>query len=77
MYTIYTKSNCAQCVTAKTLLKSEGIEFEEKNVEEDLEALQYLSQMGLRSMPQVLKNGSLIPNGLQGLQRLWREDKLK
>ena len=75
-YTIFTKNACAQCVTAKNLLKSEGIEFSEKNVDEDQEALQQLLQMGLRSMPQIMKNNSLIPNGLQGLQRLWREGNL-
>lgn len=75
-YVIYTKDNCSQCVTAKNLLKSEGIEFEEKNVDADQEALQHILNMGLRSMPQITKNNSLIPNGLQGLQRLWREGKL-
>lgn len=76
LYTIFTKSDCPNCVQAKALLKSEDIEFIEKNVEEDAEALTYLSQMGLRSLPQILKGNSLVSNGLQGLQRLWREGNL-
>lgn len=76
LYTIFTKSDCPNCVQAKALLNSEGAEYSEKNVEEDSEALAYLSQMGLRSLPQILKGNSLIPNGLQGLQRLWREGNL-
>lgn len=76
LYTIFTKSDCPNCVQAKALLKSEDIEFIEKNVEEDAEALTYLSQTGLRSLPQILKGNSLVPNGLQGLQRLWREGNL-
>ena len=77
MFIVYTKNNCQQCTVAKSLLKSEDIYFEEKNIEEDMDAMQYISQTGVRSMPQISKNGSLIPNGLAGLQRMWREGSLK
>lgn len=77
MITLFTKSGCPDCVKAKALLESEGIDYEIKDVETDFEAMQQLSNMGLRSLPQVFKNGSLVANGYQGLLRLWREDNLK
>jgi glutaredoxin len=77
MITLFTKTNCSDCNKAKALLESEEIAFDTRNVEEDFEAMQQLSNMGLRSLPQVFKNGSLVPSGYQGLLRLWREDNLK
>ena len=77
MIVLYTKEKCPNCVLAKTLLEEEQIDYEVKDVETDFEAMQQLSNMGLRSLPQVFKNGSLVANGYQGLLRLWREDNLK
>lgn len=77
MIVLFTKNGCPNCVLAKTLLDEEGVEYETRNIEEDQEALQQLSNMGLRSLPQVFKDNSLVPNGYKGLLRLWREDKLK
>ena len=77
MITLFTKSGCPNCVLAKTLLDEEGVDYEVKDVETDFEAMQQLSNMGLRSLPQVFKNGSLVANGYNGLLRLWREDNLK
>lgn len=77
MIVLYTKEKCPNCALAKTLLEEEGIDYEVKDVETDFEAMQQLSNMGLRSLPQVFKNGSLVSNGYQGLLRLWREDSLK
>jgi len=77
MITIYTKSGCPNCEYAKTLLDNEGVDYETKNIEEDFEALTFLSNQGLRTLPQVYKNNHLIPNGYQGLLRLKREGTLK
>ncbi len=77
MITLFTKSGCPNCVLAKTLLEDAGVEYETKDVDTDFEAMQQLANMGLRSLPQVFKNGSLVANGYQGLLRLWREDALK
>ena len=76
MITVFSKKACPQCVLAKTLLDEENIEYEVKDIEEDFEAQQYLANLGLRSLPQILQNGSLVPNGYQGLLRLWREGNL-
>ena len=77
MITLFSKEACPDCIKAKALLESECIDYEVKDVETDFEAMQQLSNMGLRSLPQVFKNGSLVSNGYQGLLRLWREDNLK
>lgn len=77
MIVLFTKNGCPNCVLAKTLLDEEEIEYQTRNIEEDLEALQELTSYGLRSLPQVFKDNSLVPNGYQGLLRLWREGKLK
>jgi glutaredoxin-like protein NrdH len=77
MITLFTKNGCPNCVLAKTLLDEEQVAYETKNIEEDFDAMQKLSNMGLRSLPQVFKDGSLVPNGYQGLLRLWREGSLK
>lgn len=77
MITLFTKNGCPNCVLAKTLLDEEQVAYETKNIEEDFDAMQKLSNMGLRSLPQVFKDGSLVPNGYQGLLRLWREGNLK
>ena len=77
MITLFTKQACPNCVLAKTLLEDAGVEYETKDIETDFEAMQQLANMGLRSLPQVFKNGSLVANGYNGLLRLWREDDLK
>lgn len=77
MIVLYTKQNCPDCIKSKALLDSESIEYEVRDVETDFEAQQQLASMGLRSLPQVFKNNSLVPNGYNGLLRLWREDGLK
>jgi glutaredoxin len=77
MIVLYTKAGCPDCIKAKALLESEGVDYQLKDVELDFEAMEKLSNMGLRSLPQVFKSGSLIANGYQGLLRLWREDNLK
>jgi glutaredoxin 3 len=66
--TVYTKSNCPNCVTAKQLLKSKGLVFAEVDVEKGntLEALIALHPE-VRQMPVVFINGQRV-GGLLGLQ---------
>lgn len=70
---IYTKSNCPNCVTAKALLKSKGLEYKEFNVEYNLALLDDLPP-GVRQMPQIFYKGERI-GGLAGLQAWlkWKE----
>jgi glutaredoxin 3 len=65
---IYTKSNCPNCVSAKQLLKSKGLEYEEIDVEADEEALMTLLVHGAaRQMPQIFIDGQRI-GGIDALR---------
>jgi len=65
--TIYTKSNCPNCVAAKQLLKSKGLEYEEIVATE--EGINYLAAQypGARQLPQIFIDGQRV-GGLAGLQ---------
>lgn len=72
--TIFTKSGCPACVTAKALLKQHGMEYSEWDVERDPDALARLSP-DQRQMPQIFFKGERI-GGLAGLQAWikWKEE---
>jgi glutaredoxin 3 len=71
--TIYTKSNCPNCTTAKQLLKSKGLEYEERDIEVPLwfETLNMLYPE-VRQMPQIFINNQRV-GGLAGLQQALKE----
>lgn len=66
--TIYTKSNCPNCTTAKQLLAAKGLQFEERDIEVPLwfETLNMLYPEA-RQMPQIFIDGQRV-GGLAGLQ---------
>lgn len=74
--TIYTKSGCPNCVTAKALLKQHGMEFIE--IDASKESVSDLERAlgGFRQMPQIFYKGERI-GGLAGLQAWikWKEEK--
>lgn len=67
--TIYTKSACPNCVSAKQLLKSKGLEYDELNLETHPEFLKLLQKHApdVRQMPQIFIDGQRV-GGLAGLQ---------
>ena len=66
--TIYTKSNCPNCATAKQLLKSKGLEYVEKDTEDPVTLLELLNLYpSSRQMPQIFIDGQRV-GGLAGLQ---------
>jgi glutaredoxin len=67
MITIYSKNNCPFCDRAKALLESKSVEFKTVNIEDEPDARELLVDQGLRSVPQVFKDGVLLPGGYQGL----------
>ena len=67
MITVYSKNNCPFCDRAKALLESKEIPFEIIKMEEHTGAREFLMEQGLRSVPQIFKDGILIPGGFQGL----------
>jgi glutaredoxin len=67
MITIYSKNNCPFCDRAKALLENKHIPFKTINIEEQPEHRETLVDLGLRSVPQIFKDGVLLPGGYQGL----------
>ena len=67
MITVYSKNNCPFCDRAKALLESKGIPFKTVMMEETPDAREFLMDQGLRSVPQIFKDGVLLPGGYQGL----------
>ena len=60
---VYSKNNCAECVKVKNQLKNWNIEFQEVNIDIEMEARNWIVDQGHRSAP-VLYTHNLqhIPN---------------
>ena len=71
--TIYTKSGCPNCVTAKRLLDSKGIGFEEFSVDAP-HIMDFFQKTypEARQMPQIFIQGQRV-GGLAGLQAALKE----
>jgi glutaredoxin len=67
LITVYTKNNCPYCDRAKALLDSRGVSYDTINLEETPSARNFLVEQGLRSVPQIFNNSTLVPGGFQGL----------
>jgi len=67
--TIYTKSNCPNCVSAKQLLKSKGLTHNTIDIEQNPETAKILFSQypEARQMPQIFIDGQRV-GGLAGLQ---------
>ena len=64
MITVYSKPNCTYCEKAKYLLKTLGLEYEEKSLEKDFgsDPIKLIEDIGknVRAMPQIKIDGELI-----------------
>jgi glutaredoxin len=67
MLTVYTKNNCPYCDRAKALLESRGVEYTTINLEDQPEVRNFLVEQGLRSVPQIFNDTTLLQGGYQGL----------
>lgn len=65
MIQIYTKKNCVACKMSKKWLSNYDIEYHENNVDEDLDAFNYLLANNLRTLPVVFDDSELIAMGFQ------------
>ena len=66
--TVYTKSNCPNCVAAKQLLKSKGLAFTEINLDDEAKRSEFnLVHPAARQMPQIFMGDQRV-GGLAGLQ---------
>ena len=65
---IYSKDNCSFCTLAISLVKSKGIEPEVKKIGEDVTIHKFKQLFpDAKTVPQILVNGELVPNGYAGL----------
>ena len=55
--TIYTSNTCPHCKAAKNYLNENKVDFEEKNVDEDRSAIDYLVEKGHRGVPVINIDG--------------------
>ena len=70
---IYSKANCPNCVTAKRLLDSKGIGYEERSMEDaDTAHLFMNTYPHAKQMPQIFIEGQRV-GGLAGLQAALKE----
>lgn len=60
MIKVYSKPNCVQCEMTKEFLKANNMKFEEVNVEENEEALEFMEVSVFKRLPVVIvtKNNS-------------------
>ena len=67
--TIYSKSACPQCDSAKKLLQSRALPYEEIKIDDEAERLAFYAKCGpsVRQMPQIFINNQRV-GGLAGLQ---------
>ena len=58
---VWSKDHCPYCVQAKNLLASHGIEYEERNINEDYTKEQLLEAVpDARTLPQIFIDDKLI-----------------
>ena len=66
--TIYTKSNCPNCVSAKQLMQDKGMKYNEISLDNDAHRAEFCADNpGVRQMPQIYINGDRI-GGYAGLR---------
>lgn len=53
---VYTSNTCPYCTMAKDYLKDKGVDFEEKNVQEDPQARDELVSKGYTGVPVLVIN---------------------
>ena len=61
--TVYSKHNCFPCKMTKRFLAEHGIMYTEKNIDEDLNALEYVMEKGVKQAPAIFVNDQLFATG--------------
>lgn len=62
--TIFSKNNCMQCKMSKKFLEQHGADFEEINLDEVPEKIDYVKSLGFTSAP-VIEAGDVVFSGFQ------------
>ena len=63
--TVYTKNNCIQCKMTKKFLKAHGVAFEDRNISDHPEYVDYLKEQGFQSVPVVERDAEPVVNGFR------------
>lgn len=64
MITVYSKNNCMQCKMTKKFLEQHGANFQEINIYEHPEKVEYVKSLGFTSAP-VIEADNLVFSGFQ------------
>ncbi|MCK1214351.1 glutaredoxin-like protein NrdH [Streptococcus uberis] len=64
MITVYSKNNCMQCKMTKKFLEQNGVDFQEINIDEHPEKIDYVKSLGFTSAP-VIESDNLVFSGFQ------------
>ncbi|VTT06628.1 glutaredoxin-like protein NrdH [Streptococcus dysgalactiae] len=64
MITVYSKNNCMQCKMTKKFLEQHGANFQEINIDEHPEKVEYVKSLGFTSGP-VIEADNLVFSGFQ------------
>ncbi|HHJ9640140.1 TPA: glutaredoxin-like protein NrdH [Streptococcus pyogenes] len=64
MITVYSKNNCMQCKMTKKFLEQHGANFQEINIDEHPEKVDYVKSLGFTSTP-VIEADNLVFSGFQ------------
>lgn len=64
MITVYSKNNCMQCKMTKKFLEQHGADFQEINIDEHPEKVDYVKSLGFTSAP-VIKADNVVFSGFQ------------
>lgn len=75
MIKVYSIPNSLDCSMTKDFLKANNVEFEEINLEENEEALEFIKEHGFKRLPVVIgrKNGFAQAFVFSGFQIDWLE----
>lgn len=62
--TVFSKNNCMQCKMTKKFLDKHGADFEEINIDEKPEKIEYVKNLGFSAAP-VIEAGNVVFSGFQ------------
>lgn len=62
--TVFSKNNCMQCKMTKKFLDQNGADFEEINIDEKPEKIEYVKNLGFSAAP-VIEAGNVVFSGFQ------------
>lgn len=57
---VYTQTGCADCRSEKKFLSERGVEFTEKNIQEDQQAFVELVELGYQTTPVTTVDGEIV-----------------